>query len=146
MSILPPYLQNAASASGEVIDYRDWQVPLGRRFRALKLWWVLRAYGANGLRHHIREHVRLASWFGGRVDEHPSLVRVAPVAFGLVCFRHVDGNEATDALAEAINRDGSVFVIASTIEDERFIRVAVGATPTTAEDVERLWSIVSAAL
>jgi aromatic-L-amino-acid/L-tryptophan decarboxylase len=146
MSILPPYLQNAASASGEVIDYRDWQVPLGRRFRALKLWWVLRAYGANGIRHHIREHVRLASWFGGRVDEHPSLVRVAPVAFGLVCFRHVDGNEATDALAEAINRDGSVYVIASTIEDERFIRVAVGATPTTAEDVERLWSIVRAAL
>jgi aromatic-L-amino-acid/L-tryptophan decarboxylase len=117
-----------------------------RRFRALKLWWVLRAYGANGIRHHIREHVRLASWFGGRVDEHPSLVRVAPVAFGLVCFRHVDGNEATDALAEAINRDGSVYVIASTIEDERFIRVAVGATPTTAEDVERLWSIVRAAL
>ena len=146
MSILPPYLQNAASASGEVIDYRDWQVPLGRRFRALKLWWVLRAYGAKGIRHHIREHVRLASWFGGRVDEHPSLVRVAPVAFGLVCFRHVDGNEATDALAEAINRDGSVYVIASTIEDERFIRVAVGATATTAEDVERLWSIVSAAL
>jgi aromatic-L-amino-acid/L-tryptophan decarboxylase len=146
MSILPPYLQNAASASGEVIDYRDWQVPLGRRFRALKLWWVLRAYGANGIRHHIREHVRLASWFGGRVDEHPSLVRVAPVAFGLVCFRHVDGNESTDALAEAINRDGSVYVIASTIEDERFIRVAVGATPTTAEHVERLWSIVSAAL
>jgi aromatic-L-amino-acid/L-tryptophan decarboxylase len=146
MSILPPYLQNAASASGEVIDYRDWQVPLGRRFRALKLWWVLRAYGANGIRHHIREHVRLASWFGGRVDEHPSLVRVAPVAFGLVCFRHVDGNEATDALAEAINRDGSVYVIASTIDDERFIRVAVGATPTAAEDVERLWSIVSAAL
>jgi aromatic-L-amino-acid/L-tryptophan decarboxylase len=146
MSILPPYLQNAASASGEVIDYRDWQVPLGRRFRALKLWWVLRAYGANGIRHHIREHVRLASWFGGRVDEHPSLVRVAPVAFGLVCFRHVDGNESTDALAEAINRDGSVYVTASTIEDERFIRVAVGATPTTAEDVERLWSIVSAAL
>jgi aromatic-L-amino-acid decarboxylase len=61
MSILPPYLQNAASASGEVIDYRDWQVPLGRRFRALKLWWVLRAYGANGIRHHIREHVRLAT-------------------------------------------------------------------------------------
>jgi len=146
MSILPPYLQNAASASGEVIDYRDWQVPLGRRFRALKLWWVLRAYGANGIRHHIREHVRLASWFGGRVDEQPSLVRVAPVAFGLVCFRHVDGNEATDALAEAINRDGSVYVITSTIEEERFIRVAVGATPTTAEDVERLWSIVCAAL
>jgi aromatic-L-amino-acid decarboxylase len=146
MSILPPYLRNAASESGEVIDYRDWQVPLGRRFRALKLWWVLRSYGASGIRHHIREHVRLAGWLGSQVDDHPALVRIAPVAFGLVCFRHADGNDATDALAEAINREGSVYVITSTNDGERFIRVAVGATATTAADVERLWSIVSGAL
>jgi hypothetical protein len=80
------------------------------------------------------------------VDGHPALVRSAPVAFGLVCFRHADGNDATDALAERINRDGSVYVITSTFDDERFIRVAVGATATTAADVERLWSIVSGAL
>ena len=146
MSVLPPYLRNAASESGEVIDYRDWQLPLGRRFRALKLWWVLRSYGASGIRDLIREHVRLARWLGERVDEHPSLARVAPVAFGLVCFRHVDGDDATDALAEQINRDGSVYVIPSTVDELRFIRVAVGATPTTAADVERLWSIVSRTL
>ena len=59
LSILPEYLRNTATESGAVIDYRDWQIPLGRRFRALKLWFVLRSYGAEGLRHHIREHVEL---------------------------------------------------------------------------------------
>jgi len=146
MSILPPYLQNAASASGDVIDYRDWHVPLGRRFRALKLWWVLRSYGARGIRHHIREHVRLAQRFGERVDDHPSLVRTAPVSFGLVCFRHVDGNGPTNALAEAINAAGDVYVTPSTIDDQRFIRVSIGATATTEQAVERLWSIIRDAL
>jgi aromatic-L-amino-acid/L-tryptophan decarboxylase len=146
MSILPPYLQNAASASGDVIDYRDWHVPLGRRFRALKLWWVLRSYGARGIRHHIREHVRLAQWFGDLVDDHPSLVRTAPVSFGLVCFGHVDGDGATNALAEAINAAGNVYVTPSTIDEQRFLRVSVGATATTEQDVERLWSIVLDAL
>src|SRR5829696_2336397 len=146
LSILPPYLQDAASASGEVIDYRDWHVPLGRRFRALKLWWVLRSYGARGLRHHIREHVRLAARFGERVDEHAALERTAPVSFGLVCFRHVDGNGPTNALAEAINAAGDVYVTPSTIDDQRFIRVSIGATATTEQAVERLWSIIRDAL
>jgi aromatic-L-amino-acid decarboxylase len=146
MSILPPYLQNAASASGDVIDYRDWHVPLGRRFRALKLWWVLRSYGTRGIRHHIREHVRLAQRFAERVDGHPALVRTTPVSFGLVCFSHVGGNGATDALVEAIEADGSVHVTPSTIANRRFIRVAVGATATTERDVDRLWSIIAAAL
>jgi aromatic-L-amino-acid decarboxylase len=146
LSILPPYLQNAASASGDVIDYRDWHVPLGRRFRALKLWWVLRSYGARGIRHHIREHVRLARRLGELVDDHPLLVRTAPVSFGLVCFRHVDGNDATNALAGAVNAAGSVAVTPSTIDDQLFLRVSIGATRTTEQDVERLWSIILGAL
>jgi len=146
MSILPPYLQNAASASGEVIDYRDWQVPLGRRFRALKLWWVLRSYGARAIRERIREHVRLARVLGERVDAHPALERVAPVSFALVCFAHVDGDTATTALEEAVNADGSVYVTGSAIDGRRFLRVAIGATWTTERDVERLWSIIRAAL
>src|SRR5215207_4507919 len=87
LSILPPYLRNTATESGEVIDYRDWHVPLGRRFRALKLWWVLRSYGAEGLRGLLREHIRLAEELGRRVDAHPRLERVAPVSFALVCLR-----------------------------------------------------------
>ncbi|MDP1848604.1 MAG: pyridoxal-dependent decarboxylase [Solirubrobacteraceae bacterium] len=142
LSTLPPYLRNAASESGEVIDYRDWHVPLGRRFRALKLWWVLRSYGAAGLRAHLREHMALAQELGRRVDAHPRLERVAPVAFALVCLRHADGNDATDALATAINAHPDLFVTPSEIAGTRFVRVAIGQTRTTAADVERLWTAI----
>ncbi len=78
LSILPEFLRNAASESGAVVDYRDWQVPLGRRFRALKLWFVLRWYGAEGLRHHVREHVRLAGELAARIEADPRLELAAP--------------------------------------------------------------------
>jgi len=145
LSILPPYLRNAASESGEVIDYRDWHVSLGRRFRALKLWWVLRSYGAAGLRHHLREHMALAAELGHRIDEHPRLERIAPVSFALVCLRHRDGIAATDALAAAINAQPDLYVTPSVIGDTRFVRIAVGQTHTTADDVERLWDVIAAA-
>jgi aromatic-L-amino-acid/L-tryptophan decarboxylase len=143
LSILPPYLRNPASESGEVIDYRDWHVPLGHRFRALKLWWVLRSYGAAGLRAHLREHMALAQELGRRVDAHPRLERVAPVSFALLCLRHVDGNDATDALARAINAHADLHVTPSEIAGMRFVRVAIGQTRTTAADVERLWNVIA---
>ena len=100
LSILPPYLRDAASESGEVIDYRDWHVPLGRRFRALKLWWVLRSYGADGLRAapaRARRAGAQARAAHRRRTRGSSAWR--PVSFALVCFRHRDGDDATDALA-----------------------------------------------
>jgi len=142
LSSVPAYLRNAASESGEVVDYRDWQVPLGRRFRALKLWWVLRHYGASGLRHHLREHIRLAEAFGARVAADPRLELVAPVSFALVSFRHRDGNGATDALADAINASGSSYVTPSALGDQRFIRVSVGQTRTEEAHVDRLWDLI----
>ncbi len=72
LSVLPEYLRNRATESGAVLDYRDWQIPLGRRFRALKLWFVIRHYGVEGLRHHIRRHLELAQAFAGWVDKHES--------------------------------------------------------------------------
>ena len=145
MSITPPYLRNAASESGRVIDYRDWQVPLGRRFRALKLWWVLRSYGAEGIRHHLREHMRLAKALAARIEQHDHLALTAPVSFALVCFRHRSGNEATNALLDAINSTPNVYLTGSSLGSERFIRAAIGSTWTTAEDVDRLWSIIDRA-
>lgn len=142
MSILPPYLANEASESGAVVDYRDWHIALGRRFRALKLWWVLRSYGAEGLRHHVREHLRLAHELAARVDGHPRLERIAPAPFGLVCFRHVDGNAATDALADAVNAAGDLRVTPSTIGELRFVRVSIGQTRTGEAHVERLWAVL----
>lgn len=142
LSISPPYLRNEASESGEVVDYRDWHVPLGRRFRALKLWFVLRSYGVEGIRHHVREHVALASGLAGRVEAHPSLELIAPTPFGLVSFRHTDGDQATDRLADAINESGWAHVTLSTIDGKRFIRVSIGQTKTTAVHVDRLWGLI----
>ena len=139
----PPYLRNAASDAGEVVDLRNWQVPLGRRFRALKLWWVLRSYGAAGLRAHIAEHIRLAHDLAARVEAHPSLELVAPPSFALTCFAHIDGDAATDALADAINASGHSTVTPSTVAGRRFIRVSIGQTHTTAEHVDRLWDLIA---
>ena len=142
LSIFPPYLREAAAGSAAVVDYRDWHVPLGRRFRALKLWWVLRAYGAEGLRSMIREHVRLAREFSERVDQHRSLELIAPVPFSLVCFRHIEGDDATTRLARAINESGHSFVTPSVLDGKGFIRVSIGQTWTQQEHVDRLWHLI----
>ncbi|MGQ0849367.1 MAG: pyridoxal-dependent decarboxylase [Actinomycetota bacterium] len=142
MSITPPYLRNDASASGKVVDYRDWQVPLGRRFRALKLWWIIRSYGAEGLRSLIRHHVQLATELAARIDQDPRLILIAPVNFSLVCFRHRDGDDQTDRLARRINASGHSYVTTSAIGGQRFIRVSIGQTGTTSEHVDRLWDLI----
>jgi aromatic-L-amino-acid/L-tryptophan decarboxylase len=144
LSITPPYLRNAATESGAVIDYRDWHVPLGRRFRALKLWWVLRSYGASGLRALIREHVRLAQEFAARVEAHPALELVAPAPLALVCFAHRDGDAATDRIVAAVDAEPTLHLTASTLDGRRIIRVAVGQTHTAQADVDRLWDVVAA--
>jgi len=142
MNILPPYLRNKASDRGGVIDYRDWHVPLGRRFRALKLWWVIRSYGVDGLRDFVRNHVRLADLFAQRLEADDRFELVAPHPFGLVCFAHVGGNDATRALGEALNASGEVAVTPSHINDRWFIRVSIGQTHTTGAHVDRLWTLV----
>jgi aromatic-L-amino-acid decarboxylase len=138
LSIVPDYLRNAASDAGEVVDYRDWQVPLGRRFRALKLWFVLRSYGIEGLRSHIRAHVAAAADLADRMAANPALELVAPLSLGLVCLRHVDGDEASERLLAAVNGSGRAFLTHTRLDDRYVLRVAVGGTWTTAEHVTEL--------
>ena len=142
MTILPPYLRNKATESGAVVDYRDWHVPLGRRFRSLKLWWVLRSYGAAGIRHHVREHVQMARDLDARLASDPRFALVAPTLFSLVSFRHVGGDKATSDLAASINATGSVMVTPSTINDQSFIRVSIAQTHTEPRHVDALWQII----
>ena len=144
MSITPSYLRDAATESGKVIDYRDWQAPLGRRFRALKLWFVLRSFGLEGLRAMIRAHVGWARSLAERIEAHPRLELIAPVPFALVCFAHTAGNEATAALASAINAEGHSYVTTATADGRRLIRAAVGSTWTTRPHVDRLWTSIQA--
>ena len=142
MSILPPYLRNQASQEGDVIDYRDWHVPLGRRFRALKLWWVIRSYGARGLRELIRSHVELADEFARRLEADDRFALTSPHPFGLVCFSHVAGDDRTRELAGALNASGKVAVTVSEIEGHSFIRVSIGQTHTERRHVDALWHLI----
>jgi aromatic-L-amino-acid decarboxylase len=142
MSILPPYLRNAASDTDEAIDYRDWHVPMGRRFRSLKLWWVIRYYGAAGIRAMVRDHVALADQFAAWVEMDDRFELFAPHPFGLVCFTQVGGTDVTRRLADDLNASGDVAVTPSEIDGTWFIRVSIGQTRTSKRHVEKLWNLI----
>ena len=142
LSILPEYLRNQATESGAVVDYRDWQIPLGRRFRALKLWFVLRSYGAEGLRHHIREHVELAEQFAAWAEQDPDWEVVAPRPLNLVCIRHRAGDEVTQATMERINAGGRAFLTHTKIEGRFVLRVSIGSTLTQQRHVVALQDLL----
>ncbi|MBF5046202.1 aspartate aminotransferase family protein [Aggregicoccus sp. 17bor-14] len=150
LSVTPEYLRNAASASGQVIDYRDWQVPLGRRFRALKLWFVLRHYGVEGLQAHICEHLRLGELFESLVRADARFELAAPRALSLVCFRLAprDGESAAECdarnrhLLEQLNAGGRAFLTHTVLPGTppRYVlRMAIGATTTQERHVRAAW-------
>jgi aromatic-L-amino-acid decarboxylase len=142
MSILPEYLRNTASESGDVIDYRDWHVPLGRRFRALKLWSVIRWYGAEGLREHVRNGVALAQEFAGWVAADDRFELAAPHELALVTFRLKSGDDASRALMETVNASGEMY-LTHTVVDGRFaLRMAIGATATAQRHVQSAWELL----
>ena len=139
LSVLPEYLRNKASETGAVIDYRDWQIPLGRRFRSLKLWFVIRHYGIEGLQHHIREHVRLAQQFAEWIRRDSRFELAAPVPLNLVCFRHKAGDAATQAIMDALNRSGDLYLTHARLNDKLTLRLCIAQTNTKSRHVERAW-------
>ena len=139
LSVLPEYLKNEATASGAVFDYRDWQVPLGRRFRALKLWFVIRSFGVEGIRSHVRSGIALAQELAARVEADPDFEIAAPHPFGLVCLRHRGGDAVNRAIVERVNRSGAAYLTHTVLDGRYTIRVAIGAPSTTSEHVARLW-------
>lgn len=136
LSILPEYLRNQASESGEVFDYRDWQIPLGRRFRALKLWFVLRSYGIEGLQRHIRNHVALAREFASWIDESMELELLAPTRLNLVCFAHRNGDAFSRRLLDDLNESGALYLTHTVLGDRFALRFCVGQTFTERRHVQ----------
>ena len=126
--------------TNDAVDLRDYGPALGRRFRALKLWAVLRWYGAEGLRSLIREHVRLAQLFASWVEAEPGWEVVAPHPFSTVCFRR-DGVDNFDLAARATST-GELFVAATRLRGQDVIRLAIGNARTTEEDVRRSWEVL----
>jgi aromatic-L-amino-acid/L-tryptophan decarboxylase len=139
LSILPEYLRNQASESGAVFDYRDWHIPLGRRFRSLKLWFVIRHYGVEGLQYHVRRHIELAHQFAEWVRQDERFEIVAPVPLNLVCFRHRGGDASNQLLMDSLNQSGDLYLTHTRLNDRLSLRLCVGQTNTALRHVESAW-------
>jgi aromatic-L-amino-acid decarboxylase len=137
-SLVPEYLR----AGEEVVSLSEVSVPLGRRFRALKLWAVLRCYGREGLQAMIREHLRLAELFERWVEDEPGWEVCAPRHFSLVCFRRDGSDEENEALLERVNQSGEVFLSHTRLDDRYVLRLAIGNERTTEDDILLAWDVL----
>src|SRR6266481_817086 len=142
LSVLPEYLRNQATESGAVIDYRDYQIPLGRRFRSLKLWFVITHYGIEGLQQHVREHFRLAQQFADWVRSDSRFELAAPVPLNLVCFRLRSGDNDNQKLLDALNQSGNLYLTHTRLDGKFTLRLCVGQTNTKSRHVERAWQLI----
>lgn len=140
LDITPAYLRGGETE--EVITYRNWHVSLGRRFRALKMWFVLRSYGAEAIRDMVRGHIELANGLAARLTDDPRFELVAPHPLALVCFSHVDGDDATRALGDAINDSGQAYLTPSRGRPGWFLRVSTSQATTTSKHVDQLWELI----
>lgn len=141
LSILPAYLRSDAADSG-AIDYRDWQVPLGRRFRALKVWFLLRIDGPEPIRTMIRDHVAWSQMVDQWVRADDRFEVVAPTALNLVTFAVRSGDGPTQDLVEAINASGEALVTPTVLDERRAIRVSIGGQYTKFGHLELLWELI----
>jgi len=144
-SILPEYLKTPEDK--KVNNYRDWGIPLGRRFRALKLWFVIRTYGISGLQEKIRSHIQFGQWLRQEILNSPFVELMAPVPLNLVCFRfspcnltaESEVNEINTKILEQLNRSGEVFLTQTRLNDKVVIRFVAGQTRTEFTDIQRSW-------
>jgi aromatic-L-amino-acid/L-tryptophan decarboxylase len=140
-SALPEYLRTPEEG---VTNLKDYGPALGRRFRALKLWAVMRCYGRAGLQHLIREHVRLADLFASWVEDEPGWEIVAPHPFSVVCFRREASDVENEALLNRVNGTGEIYISGTRLNGQYVLRLAVGNVRTTEQDVVRAWELLRA--
>jgi aromatic-L-amino-acid decarboxylase len=150
-SLVPPYLQTAED--GLVRDYMNYGPQLGRRFRALKLWFILRAFGRDGVERRLRHHVGLAKAFRGWVEEDPGWEIIAPSPFSVVCFRaHPTGVEGREldalniAIGRAVSESGEAFVAHTILDGKVILRLAIGNLHTEERHVQSAWRLLQEAL
>lgn len=141
-SILPEYLKNKATESGAVFDYRDWHIQLGRRFRSLKLWFVIRHYGVEGLQFHIRKHVQLAKMFASWVKQSDDFELIVEPPLNLVCFRHKNGDEFNMKLMNEVNKTGRAYFTHTRLDDKVVLRMCIAQTHTEQEHLRNAWKLI----
>ncbi|MEQ8752259.1 MAG: pyridoxal-dependent decarboxylase [Coleofasciculus sp. G1-WW12-02] len=142
LSIMPDYLKNEATESGQVIDYRDWQIPLARRFKSLKLWFVIRHYGIEGLQHYIRKHVALAQEFAQWVNSDPRFELVVDPPLNLVCFRLKGGDSVNQALLQHLNASGKLYLSPTRLNHKLTLRLSIGQAQTDRNHVKQAWQLI----
>ena len=145
LTVLPEYLRNQATETGAVIDYRDWHIELGRRFRALKLWFVIRHYGVEGLQYHVRRHVELAQEFAAWVEADEDFEIAAPHPLNLVCFRHRAGDAFNEALMQKLNASGALYLTHTKLDGRFTLRMSIGQAQTEREHVQLAWEKIKLA-
>ena len=139
LAITPEYLRNTAFASGSVTDFRDWHIPLGRRFRALKLWCVIRSYGVGGLREMVRQHVNLAQRFAQWLRADSRFEIAAPALLNLICFRLKGTNEQNERLMQTLNASGRLYLSHTRLNGKYTLRFCVGQTYTEEHHIKDAW-------
>ena len=148
LTVNPAYL--TGQETGQVIDYRDWGIPLGRRFRALKLWFVIRSYGVEGLQTMLRRHIALTNELAGWIEADPDFALTSPPSLALLTFRYqpkgVEADAALDALnaklVKRINDDGRIYLTQTRVRSHYVIRFSIGQTTTEHRHVEEGWAAV----
>ena len=144
--IHPEYLKTGVDA--KVKNFRDWGIQLGRRFRALKLWFVLRSYGVEGIQEFVRKQISMAQMFKEWVEAHENFELLAPVPFSLVCFRYNDGraeeelNQFNEKLLKEVNNIGEVFLTHTSLRGKYTLRMAIGQRTTQERHVKKAWDII----
>jgi aromatic-L-amino-acid/L-tryptophan decarboxylase len=145
--ILPEYLKTRTR--GKVNDYRDWGVPLGRRFRALKLWCVIRMYGVNGLKEKVRYHIHIASELAGMISAEPDFEIMAPVTLSTVCFRYKPVGRMADELDRTneelnhkLNDSGRIYLTHTRLNGNYTLRMVTAQTNVTLEHVKKAWALI----
>src|SRR5688572_17972402 len=141
-SLVPEYLRTPDAE--DALSLSEYGPALGRRFRSLKLWAVLRCYGRTGLQRVIREHVRLAELFEGWVRDEPGWELCAPRPFSIVCFRRDGSDEENEALLERVNATGEIFISHTRLNGRYVLRLAIGNERTTEDDVRHAWDVIRA--
>ena len=139
LTINPEYLKTEVSKSETVFDFRDWQIPLGRRFRSLKLWSVIRYYGINGIQQHIRGHIESAKMLSELIMKDERFEIMAPTILNLVCFRYKNSDEFNKALLEKLNTSGKLYLVQTKLNNKYTLRFSIGQTNTTRDHIINAW-------
>jgi aromatic-L-amino-acid decarboxylase len=139
-SLVPEYLRTAEDS--RAVNYMDYGVQLGRRFRALKLWFVMRHFGREGIAKIIRDHIAYAQRLAALIREHPDFEMSAPTPFSLLCFRYLGSDDENRALLDAVNSSGKAFLSHTVLNGRFVLRLAIGNIGTQWEDLEETWNVI----